>query len=70
MDREVIAPEEIGEIVARAGYAPTVGDTIYVVRQVGRTSNLQIIEDTYDQLTCGDVEAYGYLPDDKKRSFP
>lgn len=40
MDREVIIPEEMREIVNRAGYAPAVkvGHTIYVVGQVGRNN--------------------------------
>ena len=52
MDREVIIPEEMREIVARAGYAPAVkvGDTIYVVGQVGRTRDLQVIEDPREQF--------------------
>lgn len=52
MDREIIIPEEMREIVARAGYAPAVnvGDTIYVVGQVGRTKNLQVIKDPQEQF--------------------
>ncbi len=52
MDREVIIPEEMREIVSRAGYAPAVkvGDTIYVVGQVGRTRDLQVIEDPREQF--------------------
>ena len=52
MDREVIIPEEMREIVSRAGYAPAVkvGDTIYVVGQVGRTRDLQVIEDPQEQF--------------------
>lgn len=52
MDREIIIPEEMREIVARAGYVPAVkvGDTIYVVGQVGRTRDLQVIEDPQEQF--------------------
>jgi enamine deaminase RidA (YjgF/YER057c/UK114 family) len=52
MDRDVIIPEEMREIIARAGYAPAVkvGDTIYVVGQVGRTKDLQVIEDPQEQF--------------------
>ncbi|GGG13267.1 hypothetical protein GCM10010924_48030 [Rhizobium wenxiniae] len=54
MDREVIIPEEMREIVVRAGYAPAVkvGDTIYVVGQVGRTKDLQVIQDPHEQFTA------------------
>ncbi|WP_309778721.1 RidA family protein [Agrobacterium sp. SORGH_AS_0440] len=40
------------EIVSRAGYAPAVkvGDTIYVVGQVGRTKDLDIIHDPSKQF--------------------
>ncbi|GGG22862.1 MULTISPECIES: RidA family protein [Rhizobium] len=52
MDREVIIPEEMREIVDRAGYAPAVkvGATIYVVGQVGRTRDLQVIQDPREQF--------------------
>lgn len=52
MDREVIIPEEMREIFARAGYAPAVkvGDTIYIVGQVGRTRDLQVIDDPQEQF--------------------
>ena len=40
------------EIVSRAGYALAVkvGDTIYVVGQVGRTEDLEVIHDPYEQF--------------------
>ncbi len=52
MDREVIIPEEMREIVARAGYAPAVkvGATIYVVGQVGRNNDLQVITNPEQQF--------------------
>ncbi|MBS7740951.1 MULTISPECIES: RidA family protein [unclassified Chelatococcus] len=52
MDREIIIPEEMREIVDRAGYAPAVkvGHTIYVVGQIGRTRDLQVIEDPRKQF--------------------
>jgi len=51
-DREIIIPEEMREIVSRAGYAPAVkvGDTVYVVGQVGRTKDLEVIEDPMEQF--------------------
>ncbi|WP_049731395.1 RidA family protein [Rhizobium ecuadorense] len=52
MDREIIIPDEMQEIVSRAGYAPAVkvGDTIYVVGQVGRTKDLKVIHDPSEQF--------------------
>nr|WP_206117060.1 RidA family protein [Rhizobium laguerreae] len=52
IDREIIIPEEMREIVSRAGYAPAVkvGDTVYVVGQVGRTKDLEVIEDPKEQF--------------------
>lgn len=52
MDREIIIPDEMQEIVSRAGYAPAVkvGDTIYVVGQIGRTKDLKIIHDPLEQF--------------------
>ncbi|MDQ0133913.1 enamine deaminase RidA (YjgF/YER057c/UK114 family) [Neorhizobium galegae] len=52
MDREIIIPNEMQEIVSRAGYAPAVkvGGTIYVVGQVGRTKDLEIIHDPSEQF--------------------
>ena len=52
MDREIIIPDEMQEIVSRAGYAPAVkvGDTIYVVGQVGRTKDLKIVHDPLEQF--------------------
>lgn len=52
MNREIIIPDEMREIVSRAGYAPAVkvGETIYVVGQVGRTLDLEVIEDPREQF--------------------
>lgn len=52
MDRHIIIPEEMLEIVNRAGYAPAVkvGNTIYVVGQVGRNKNLEVIENPHRQF--------------------
>jgi enamine deaminase RidA (YjgF/YER057c/UK114 family) len=52
MDREVIIPEEMREIVNRAGYAPAVkvGHTIYVAGQVGRNKELEVIDDPAEQF--------------------
>ena len=54
MDREVIIPEEMREIVNRAGYAPAVkvGHTIYVVGQVGRNKELEVIDDPAEQFAA------------------
>lgn len=45
-------PDEMQEIVSRAGYAPAVkvGDTIYVIGQVGRTKYVKIIRDPLEQF--------------------
>lgn len=54
MDREVIIPEEMREIVNRAGYAPAVkvGHTIYVVGQVGRNKELEVISNPAEQFAA------------------
>ena len=54
MDREIIIPEEMREIVNRAGYAPAVkvGHTIYVVGQVGRNKELEVIDDPAEQFAA------------------
>lgn len=51
-EREIIIPEAMRPIVERAGYAPAVkvGDTLFCAGQVGRTSDLQVIEDPEQQF--------------------
>lgn len=53
-DREIIIPEAMRPIVERAGYAPAVkvGDTLYCAGQVGRTPDLQVIEEPEQQFIC------------------
>ncbi|KPN91375.1 RidA family protein [Pseudomonas nunensis] len=53
-DREIIIPAAMKAIVERAGYAPAVkvGDTLYCAGQVGRTPDLQVIEDPEQQFMC------------------
>ena len=53
-DREIIVPESMRSIVERAGYAPAVrvGEIVYVVGQVGRTADLQVIEDPAEQFAA------------------
>ena len=53
-DREIIVPESMRAIVERAGYAPAVrvGEIVYVVGQVGRTSDLTVIEDPAEQFAA------------------
>lgn len=50
--REIIIPPAMQTIVERAGYAPAVkvGDTLYCAGQVGRTADLQVIEDPEQQF--------------------
>lgn len=50
--REIIIPPAMQTIVERAGYAPAVrvGDTLYCAGQVGRTADLQVIEDSEQQF--------------------
>jgi len=50
--REIIIPPAMQPIVERAGYAPAVkvGDTLYCAGQVGRTADLQVIEDPEQQF--------------------
>ena len=52
MTREIIIPVEMQEVVRRAGYAPAVkvGNTVYLAGQVGRTKDLQVIEDPTQQF--------------------
>ena len=51
-DRRIIIPPAMQPIVERAGYAPAVkvGDTLYCAGQVGRTADLQVIEDPEQQF--------------------
>ncbi|WP_236181780.1 MULTISPECIES: RidA family protein [Pseudomonas] len=51
-DRKIIIPDSMKPIVERAGYAPAVlvGDTLYCAGQVGRTADLQVIEDPEQQF--------------------
>ncbi len=53
-DREIIVPESMRAIVERAGYAPAVrvGEIVYVVGQVGRTPDLQVIDDPAEQFAA------------------
>lgn len=51
-NREIIIPPAMQTLVERAGYAPAVkvGDTLYCAGQVGRTADLQVIEDPEQQF--------------------
>jgi enamine deaminase RidA (YjgF/YER057c/UK114 family) len=51
-EREIIIPEAMRPIVERAGYAPAVkvGDMLFCAGQVGRTPDLQVIEDPEQQF--------------------
>jgi enamine deaminase RidA (YjgF/YER057c/UK114 family) len=53
-DREIIIPDSMQGIVERAGYAPAVkvGQTVYVVGQVGRTAALEVIADPAEQFAA------------------
>ena len=53
-DREIIIPDSMKAIVQRAGYAPAVkvGETLYCAGQVGRTADLQVIEDPEQQFVA------------------
>ncbi len=53
-DRRVIVPPSMQRIVETAGYAPAVlvGDTVYCSGQVGRTSDLTVIDDPEMQFTA------------------
>ncbi|WGS52479.1 RidA family protein [Paraburkholderia sp. D15] len=53
-DREIIVPESMRPIVERAGYAPAVkvGTTVYCAGQVGRTPQLDVIEDPEAQFVA------------------
>ncbi|QJI39523.1 RidA family protein [Pseudomonas sp. ADAK2] len=58
-DREIIIPDAMRPIVERAGYAPAVkvGDTLYCAGQVGRSPEMQVIEDPEQQF----ISAWGNL---------
>lgn len=53
-EREIIVPRAMKTIVERAGYAPAVrvGDLLFCAGQVGRTADLQVIEDPEQQFTA------------------
>lgn len=51
-DRQIIVPDEMKLLCERAGYAPAVkvGRTLYCAGQVGRTPELEVIEDPEQQF--------------------
>ncbi|MFM0738750.1 RidA family protein [Paraburkholderia xenovorans] len=51
-DREIIVPDGMEQIVERAGYVPAVkvGTTVYCAGQVGRTRELEVIQDPEAQF--------------------
>lgn len=51
-DRQIIIPEGMRSLVERAGYAPAVraGNLVFCAGQIGRTSDLQVIEDPAEQF--------------------
>lgn len=51
-DRQIIVPDTMKLLAERAGYAPgvKVGTTLYCAGQVGRTADLQVIEDPEQQF--------------------
>jgi enamine deaminase RidA (YjgF/YER057c/UK114 family) len=53
-DREIIVPDAMRAIVERVGYAPAVrvGQMLYVVGQVGRTTDLEVIADPAEQFAA------------------
>lgn len=58
-DRQLIVPDEMRLLAERAGYAPAVkvGKTLYCAGQVGRTHELDVIEDPEQQF----LAAWGNL---------
>lgn len=52
--KKLIIPPSMRAIVERAGYAPAVrvGDLVYVVGQVGRTADLEVIADPAAQFAA------------------
>jgi len=53
-DREIILPASMALLAERAGYAPAVkvGATLYCAGQVGRTAQLEVIEDPAQQFAA------------------
>lgn len=51
-NRQIIVPPAMQPIVDRAGYAPAVkvGNTLYCAGQIGRTANLEVIQDPRAQF--------------------
>ena len=51
-DRQIIVPDTMKLLAERAGYAPAVkvGTTLYCAGQVGRTADLQVIENPEEQF--------------------
>lgn len=51
-DRQLIIPDSMSLLVERAGYVPAVkvGKTLYCAGQVGRTPDLEVIEDPEQQF--------------------
>lgn len=51
-DRQIIVPDSMKLLAERAGYAPAVkvGKTLYCAGQVGRTPELEVIEDPQQQF--------------------
>ena len=54
MDREVIVPSSMRRIAQEKGYAPAVraGGLLFVAGQVGRTADLQVIDDPEAQFAA------------------
>ena len=52
MDREIIVPESMRNIVSEKGYAPAVrvGNLLFVAGQVGRTADFEVIHDPTAQF--------------------
>jgi enamine deaminase RidA (YjgF/YER057c/UK114 family) len=52
LDREIIVPDSMRELVAQKGYAPAlrVERLLFVAGQVGRTPDLRIVEDPQEQF--------------------
>lgn len=51
-DRQIVVPDAMQLLYQRAGYAPAVkvGSTLYCAGQVGRTPELEVIEDPQQQF--------------------
>lgn len=52
IDRQVIIPHAMRPIVERAGYAPAVrvDNLVFCAGQIGRTANLEVVEDPEEQF--------------------